>query len=323
METIFKSAVILLMLAIPMRAQQFSSSMREIFGQDFPHYQWLSYPLDNFGVGTAYRDTRETANDKHFLCATFDCLNIEPVPASNNDEGLNKQWLLVASSPTVDKGYADYGCGGPVQDALSRHSESAIQAFFSQMMSVIGISLDLKKSRETTVTLVLKSACKRLLNGRIQEYLEGLKRDDYGIRRAAVDGELILIKGDIVIDKLEIKIHASQDLKTQLNAKLAGAGAKKFGSDSKFGIELSHDQSGDYYLRTTSPVIVGVLAARQPLSLSAGHKASNEVGRAAGTGDVEPAMSKASDDGKSNKTDYKHTKWNVQSWDDTTVPLPR
>jgi hypothetical protein len=151
----------------------------------------------------------------------------------------------------------------------------------------------------------------------------GLKHDDYGIRRAAVDGELILIKGDIVIDKLEIKIHASQDLKTQLDAKLAGAAAKKFGSDSKFGIQLSHDQSGDYYLRTTSPVIVGVLAARQPLSPSTDHKVSKEVGRAAGTGDAEPAMSKTSEDGKSNKTDYRHTKWNVQSWDDTTIPLPR
>src|SRR5947209_16963412 len=79
-------------------AQQFGSTMHDIFGKQFHDYQWLEYPLDNFGVATAYRDTRAEANPKHFLCATFTCLNIEPVPSGNSSEGVNKQWLLVARS---------------------------------------------------------------------------------------------------------------------------------------------------------------------------------------------------------------------------------
>lgn len=337
MGTILKSVTILLALAIPMQAQQFSSAMRDIFGHEFPGYQWLDYPLDNFGVGSAYRDTKETANDKHFLCATFDCLNIEPIPASNTSENLNKQWLLVAASPNADKGYAEYGCGGPVEAAISKHSKSAIHAFLSKIVEVLGVSVDFEKSKGTTVTLVFTSACKRLLNGRIQKFIEGLENDDYGIRGAALNRELILIKGDIVIDKLEIKIHTSQDVKAQLDAKLAGAGVKKFGADSKFGVELSTDQDGDYHLKTTSPLIVGILAGRQPVSLSLGNEGSDKYrkGRPGGPGgEVGSSGGGISDktvghEGstkstrKTSKMKYKKATWDVEAWENTVVPVPQ
>lgn len=322
--------VLFLAVTIPATGQQFSSAMRDIFGRDFPHYQWLDYPLNDFGVGTAYRDTKETANDRNFLCATFDCLNIEPAPASNTDEGLNKQWLLVAPSPNADRGYADYGCGGPVQDALSKHSGTAIRAFLSKMLTLAGVSLNLEESGETSIELVLNSACKRLLNGRIQHFIEGLKSDQYGIRKAAVDRKLILIKGDIVIDKMEIKIHnASQNLKAQFDAKLGGALAKKFGSDSKFTIELSRDQTGDYYLSTTSPVIVGVLAGRQPVFMTENYEAdelsSKKIGDEGGVGSYKKGQTSEAPHKEGGKKAGKiwQPRWDVQEWESTTIPLPR
>jgi hypothetical protein len=213
--------VLVIVLVIPASAQQFSSAMRDIFGHDFPHYQWLNYPLDNFGVGTAYRDTKETANDQRFLCATFNCLNIEPIPASNSNEGLNRQWLIVAPLSSDDKGYAEFACGGQVEAAFSKHSKSATHVFLTKIMETIGLSMDFEKSKGTTATLTFTSACKRLLNGRIQRFIQELENDDYGLQRAARDQELILIKGDIVINKLEIRLHSDQNFKAQLDAKLA------------------------------------------------------------------------------------------------------
>ena len=253
-------------------AQQFGSTMHDIFGKQFHDYQWLEYPLDNFGVATAYRDTRAEADPKHFLCATFTCLNIEPVPSSNSTEGINKQWLLVAPSSQDDKGYADYGCGGPLDAAISKHSKLAINAFLPKILSLLAISGNLQTSKGTTVNLTLASVCSRLLTGRIQGFIQDLQKDDYGIKDAARAEELVLIKGDVVVNHFEIKIQAYQDLKVTLEAKLAGAAAKKFGDDSKLGVELSRDQNGSYHLKTTSPLIVGVLAVRQPRSLGIGPK---------------------------------------------------
>ena len=39
-------------------AQQFRDSMRQLLGSDFNEYQWLNYPVNNFGVASAYTGTK-------------------------------------------------------------------------------------------------------------------------------------------------------------------------------------------------------------------------------------------------------------------------
>ena len=75
----------------------------------------------------------------------------------------------------------------------------------------------------------------------------------------------------VVVVLVEDDVGA-EPTKLALEGKLAGAAAKKFGDDAKFSVELSRDQNGDYHLKTTSPLIVGVLAVRQPRSLGIGPK---------------------------------------------------
>jgi hypothetical protein len=251
-------------------AQEFSAAMRKIFAKQFKDYQWLDYPLDNFGVATAYRDTKDVANPKRFRCATFSCLNISPVPASNQDKAVNDQWLHVSATKGDQNGYADPGCGPELTDLLTKNSKLAITAFLPKILGLIGVSSSLQRDTGSTVTIEIGSACNRLLNGRIDGYVQGLQDDVYGIKAAALAGELVLIKGDVIVNSFEVKLKANQALKAELEAKMQGALTKKFGDDAKLAVNVERDQSGDYHLKTTSPVIVGVLAVRQPKPLGIG-----------------------------------------------------
>ena len=62
------------------QAQGFADTMKQIFGKQYPHYQWLDYPVADYGVGTSYGDKKAKADPTKFLCATFTCLEISPLP---------------------------------------------------------------------------------------------------------------------------------------------------------------------------------------------------------------------------------------------------
>lgn len=260
-----------LCVAVDAQAQNFSQAMHDIFGsgKQFRDYQWLDYPLDNFGVATAYRDTKERTDPRHFLCATFSCLGIAPVPTSNADPSKNKQWLSLMPSGAAT-GYADYACGGPLDAELTRKSKSALSVLLPKIFELVGLTADVQHEANATATVKFSSACSRLLTSRIEGFVRDLLVDDYGIRQAALAGQLVLVKGDVVINTFVVTVAANKKVKDALDLKLQGNASAKFGDDSKFGVELSREQNDQYDLKTASPLIVGVLAARQPVRLGIG-----------------------------------------------------
>src|SRR5260221_3748604 len=89
------------------RAQEeFSKSLANTFtGAQFRNYRWLDYPLDNFGVATAYRGKNLPPSDEDFLCSTFTCLGLAR-PAKPD------LWLKLADGIKEKQGVAEVGCGG-------------------------------------------------------------------------------------------------------------------------------------------------------------------------------------------------------------------
>lgn len=246
-------------------AQQFKGAMKKTFGKQFKDYQWLDYPLDNFGVGTAYRDTKEATNPKKFLCATFTCLNIIPIPTA---ESQLEQWLYLKlkNDPSII-GFADVGTGGEVTEALKKNSGLQVTAFLPKLLSVIGITGDVKYDTKKDTTINFINGRSRILNGQMITYIKGLQKDEHGLKSALFDGELVLVKGDVVITSLDITVKSTSDLKVALDGKLLGAATKTFGDEAKLGVKVTRGGNNDYHLKTTSPVIVGVLAVRQPRPL--------------------------------------------------------
>jgi hypothetical protein len=64
--TRFLSLVILTVLAPGAGAQDMPKAMKKIFSdRPFAHYQWLNYPVDNYGIATAYKGTKDRLEVVH------------------------------------------------------------------------------------------------------------------------------------------------------------------------------------------------------------------------------------------------------------------
>jgi hypothetical protein len=251
-------AVLIVALAAPaVHAQDFAKAMKKIFGKQYGGYQWLDYPVDNFGVGTAYRDTRDQADPRHFLCATFTCIGISPIPTDS------VRWLQVIPQGTAT-GFADVGCGGAVGAAIQKSSSLVIGAMLPKLLGVIGINAGVDNATTRNTSLTVSTGCSRLLTGRIRGFIQGLNEDPYGMKEALNAQQLVLIKGDVVIKSLEVTVKSTSKLKADFDAKLQGKATAVFGDSAKLGVALSRDAANDYHLKIVSPVIVGILAVRQP-----------------------------------------------------------
>src|SRR5437879_5938233 len=140
-------AVLLLSLNLGLAfGQDFAHTMKNVFkGNQFKDYQWLNYPVNDFGVGTSYKTAGTSIDNKGFLCATFTCLSISPVPSGND-------WVYV--KPRNAAAFADAACGGPADDALKRESKIAASAFLPKLLSVVGLTtgVDSDKTLDTQLT---------------------------------------------------------------------------------------------------------------------------------------------------------------------------
>jgi hypothetical protein len=291
--------VILVMLySTSASAQSFADAMKQVFSQQYRGYQWLDYPLNDFGVGTAYENSRERTDPKTFLCATFTCLGIAPTPIdkpacyspAGATDPSNCPWATVARSGTAY--YANVGCGTQADAQLSLKRSLALKALLPLMLRALGLSAIVDDSVTSSVTVTVSSACdRRLLPGPYNNYIARLASDDYGLKNAQAHQRLVLIRNDIVITGFDVTVKKESKLGIQLEAKLQGAqgnttepsgsapraianagqgrqptpaGQAQPTNSPGVSVQYSRDPSGQYHLRTSSPLIVGIAAVKQP-----------------------------------------------------------
>jgi|KBSSwiStaDraftv2_1062776.scaffolds.fasta_scaffold555623_1 hypothetical protein len=245
-----------LMMSLPSvcSPQDFRTAMKNVFGKDFKDYQWLNYPVNNFGVGTAYKGTNAKFSNKGFLCATFSCFDA-PVPKDAD------KWLRVNIGPEE---YADPGCGGPVDVTFQKNKDLVLGAVLPQIFSVIGLSANLQKTGTSVAEIKSASMCSRLLQQeKMNEYIRNLQTDKYGLKRSYENDRLVLIVGDLVISNMTVSVKADQGLKAGLDSKLQGKVEKVLGQGANFGVKLTKSSASTYEMKITEPVIAAVLAVRQ------------------------------------------------------------
>jgi hypothetical protein len=285
--------------SLPLAAQDFPKAMKKVFtGTQYRNYQWAPYPMDDYGVGTAYRGTESVAQPGSFLCATYTCFRMAK-PDIATAPGL-ASWLVLSPAPAPGgppntastEGYADSGCGTNVDSSLQANSKWAVTAIVPQLMGVLGINANLSNDRNSTTTLAFGKACNRkLLQVKAINYLTKSTDDPYGVRAAYDNKRLTLVLEDIVITSFDFKITAKGDLKAGLDAKLANDPTGKFGNNSSLAFTLEKSGTNDYHLKSSTPLIVGFLA-------KSNHDAP--IGAGAGPGLIAP--------------------WYL--WKETTVALP-
>jgi hypothetical protein len=222
-------ALVSMFMALGARAQEFGGSMKQIFGAQYPHYQWLNYPVSDFGIGTAYSDKKAVTDPTKFLCSTFTCLAIDPVPQDTNTcytssgsvTPTNCPWATVARSASIY--YADVACGTAVDAQLSSNKSLALKAILPILLHAIGLSATVDDSVVSSATITFAKACdRRLLPGPYNLFISKLQSDDFGLKQAQGGKMLIVVRDDIVLTGFEVTVTKDSKLGVDLDAKIQG-----------------------------------------------------------------------------------------------------
>jgi hypothetical protein len=244
--------ICVLALASLCNAQDFKQVMKQAFGNDYRDYQWLDYPVNNFGVATAYTGVKDRVDRRGFLCATFTCLGVKQSPADID------VWMRAND-------FADVGCGGQLDAKLERNKGSILNSLLPKILNVVGLTASLGTVRNIKADIKLASMCSRQLQqAKMIGFIKGLnaENDTFGLKQAYDRGRLVLVIGDLVMKSMTIRLYADNKLNAQLDAKLGGESEKVLGQGAEFGVKISKSSSKDYELTVTDPVIVAVLAVR-------------------------------------------------------------
>lgn len=249
------SLLVLLVLSPTLcNGQDVGQTMKSIFGNDYKGYQWFTYPINNFGVATAYRGKKNKIERRGFLCATFSCLGMS---APGNVD----HWLQLGVPPS---NYADSGCGGELDAKLQSSKDLIVKAALPQILTVIGIDVGVARSRNSTAEAKSITMCARQLQqGKVITYITSLATDTFGLRRALDAGQLVLVVGDIVIKSMTVHVKADRNLKVGIDGKLQGQTEKVLGGGANFGVHVTRTGESEYDLKITEPVIAGILAVRE------------------------------------------------------------
>jgi hypothetical protein len=246
------------------------AAIRRSLGNDFREYEWMSYPTNNFGIGTMYvlSSEKEKPSDRNQWCATYTCLGLE-----------GKRAPLDATARLTAGGFADVGTGGPLILSDDQSRTLAGEVFLPRLLNVLGINAEAGSASSGQVSIRLGNISRRILKKQaILTYLDGLPAGS-PLRKGLEEHRLAMVVADAVIDSLEVDVQSGGNTTREITAKLAPLVNRVAGSPSTMLVQVRRDQSGKYRLLVGQPVIIARLTLRRPLA-----------GREAGSGDRPPQL---------------------------------
>lgn len=230
--------------------QDFSRTMQQVLGRDYPRFQWLNYPVNNYGIGTSYRGKKNKPDIGRFLCGTLNCLGVGNPP--NIDS-----WMK-------PNDFVEVGCGEALDAKVQQSKKLILSALLPKIAGILGLKGNLQKELESTAEITKLSICdRRLQQERMTTYITGLRDDKYGLQKYYNADELILVVGDVVIKEMVVKITAKPSLKASLDATLQGNLEKALGDKASFNLSLEKKGETNYSFTVNQPVVAGILAVRK------------------------------------------------------------
>jgi hypothetical protein len=219
-------------------------------------YVFSTYPLDNFGLATAYESKQNPAD---FICATWECVGIsddQKVDALSDDQKLK----VIANNVQ----YATVGTGTSLNLTEDEKRSISLKAILPKLFQVLDITGDLSHSNEINTTLSTGPITVRILRrADMTTHIKGAS----GVpaeQAAAATGDLILVYSDIVISTMKIEIKTDPQTTADLEAKLSGAVGKVFSKGADLSFKLDNSTKGDYSFSISKPLILAVYAKKQP-----------------------------------------------------------
>jgi hypothetical protein len=222
-----------------------------------PCYQFQVYPVDNFGVGTAYTFTaNQPVTDRDFICATFSCLKLPVQPVGSD------AWLNVDDAAAV-------GSGGQVVIHGDSKSTYGTGVVLPGILKMIKADFSANFTNNTTVDITIPKLSKRLLDKqKFATQMDSLPVDD-PLKKAFRAGNLDYVVGDVVAASMTVVVTVNPTKNISADATLTAAkGVLDSGASANF--KMTSEGNGKYTLTVSTPVILAYCHRQQPQAGSYG-----------------------------------------------------
>lgn len=240
--------------------QLMANKVKEVLGKNATKgYTFSSYPLDNFGLATAYEAKVDVVDQ---ICDTWACLGLDDDTKVNSLSANQRMKLVVGGVQ-----YAAVGTGAPLKLSDDEKSSLGLNALFPKILQILSISFDSSHAKDITTDLTMGEVSVRVL--RRQQMLKRVTgaNADSAEKMAFQNGTLILVYSDIVVSsvKIEIKINAdtNADLQVKMDGALKGQAGKIIGQGSSLGFKVDKADKGDYTFEINRPLILAVYTKKQ------------------------------------------------------------
>lgn len=264
MRTTTRQCVVLISLVAltacgPNYNKVMTTKISQALGEDFEAYQAFSYPTNNFGLATAYtpQNGGTTPSDSDFLCDTWNCIGIA------DDKVPTDPKTLLALNGFAAVG----GDGGIISLTEKEQRDIALNVALPEIYKVINVAGGFEKGHVTNTTMTLGRAHPRKLRRKVMaDHINKLPASD-PMKQAFVNGDLVLVVADVVIDAMKVDVEVTSTGKQSLDAALGkdvGGAAGKVLGNAKLALKVTSSTDGKYSFEVSRPVIIKRLTKRQP-----------------------------------------------------------
>ncbi len=241
----------------------FKTTMKSLLGKDFPNYQWLNVPINNYGVATCYAGTNTNTKKNSFLCGTYSFFGIKKLPQSIDS--------LLIPNIMIEK-----GCSPSINATIQVEKKSIYKAILPNIASLFGLNASLTDSLAQNAVIDELEICdRRIQEGEVNTYIEDFKTDPKEIKKNFRNQSLILVVKDIVITKLKISIKSNAQLAAELDLKLKGKLVEHVGDNAEIGMYLKKINNSTYTMEINSPMVIGFLAVKKGDATRGGNKGND------------------------------------------------
>lgn len=255
--------------------QLMATKVKGAIGRRAKGYTFATYPLDNYGLATAYENK---VNPEKELCATWDCLGQSD---DTKVEALTPEEKLKLRVGNVQ--YADTGEGPALNLTDDEKRSIALKAILPKLLQILDITFDFSTAKNVTTNLTMGPITIRTL--RRQEMQNHLTSPGaHPLEKTAFENkQLVLVYSDIVVSSMKVDIKLDGSTNVDLEAKLSGALQNKgvgsvISKDSSLSFKVDRSNKGDYSFETAKPVILAVYTKKQPEKGALGGSSTNWQG---------------------------------------------
>jgi hypothetical protein len=223
-------------------------------------YVFSTYPVDNFGVGTAYQSKQSPEN---IICATWECVGVSD---DQKVAGLTDEQKLKIVADGVQ--FATAGSGPSLSLTEEEKKSISLNAILPKLFQVLDIKFDFSHTNDINTTLTTGPISVRILRRPAMMTKLNSPTGNAAEKATSKTGDLVLVYSDIVISSMKIEVKPNPETKADLDAKLSTALSGKvgqvFSKDSDLGFKLDNSTKGDYSFSIDKPLILAVYTKKQP-----------------------------------------------------------